>query len=221
MGSSPLTRGKPSPHIPRSLAERLIPAHAGKTRCGISSRAQVRAHPRSRGENFQTQVMPRLQAGSSPLTRGKHWSTIWQGISAGLIPAHAGKTRRATKRAVRSRAHPRSRGENLSHTARMNVETGSSPLTRGKPSWHLMLCEAHRLIPAHAGKTAPSTSSPWAGWAHPRSRGENERHRRSHRLYPGSSPLTRGKPDLTMEDATALGLIPAHAGKTRMRTLST
>ena len=30
----------------------------------------------------------------------------------------------------------------------------------------------------------------------------------------GSSPLTRGKPDLTMEDATALGLIPAHAGKT-------
>ena len=30
----------------------------------------------------------------------------------------------------------------------------------------------------------------------------------------GSSPLTRGKPDLTMEDATALGLIPTHAGKT-------
>ena len=33
----------------------------------------------------------------------------------------------------------------------------------------------------------------------------------------GSSPLTRGKPDLTMEDATALGLIPAHAGKTSSR----
>ena len=34
----------------------------------------------------------------------------------------------------------------------------------------------------------------------------------------GSSPLTRGKPDLTMEDATALGLIPAHAGKTLTHT---
>ena len=50
--------------------------------------------------------------------------------------------------------------------------------------------------------------------AHPRSRGENAGTTVPPMVTVGSSPLTRGKPDLTMEDATALGLIPAHAGKT-------
>ena len=33
------------------LADRLIPAHAGKTRLMSAGMIQVRAHPRSRGEN--------------------------------------------------------------------------------------------------------------------------------------------------------------------------
>ena len=56
--------------------------------------------------------------------------------------------------------------------------------------------------------------------AHPRSRGEN------HGLPPpgwpvtGSSPLTRGKPRAARPRAHWRGLIPAHAGKTRMRPRS-
>ena len=78
-------------------------------------------------------------------------------VLAGLIPAHAGKTRRPCGKTRGSRAHPRSRGENAFVVAYNKSETGSSPLTRGK------LCEgaewrARRgLIPAHAGKTTGTT----------------------------------------------------------------
>ena len=50
-GSSPLTRGKPAAQRLSDLRERLIPAHAGKTRPGFGSSI----------------ICP----GSSPLTRGK------------------------------------------------------------------------------------------------------------------------------------------------------
>ena len=51
-GSSPLTRGKRLGVGKRQRADRLIPAHAGKTLVQANPRASCRAHPRSRGENF-------------------------------------------------------------------------------------------------------------------------------------------------------------------------
>ena len=50
-GSSPLTRGKRPVGEPFPRPERLIPAHAGKTRRSLSTAKTARAHPRSRGEN--------------------------------------------------------------------------------------------------------------------------------------------------------------------------
>ena len=72
-----------------------------------------------------------------------------------------------------------------------------------------------RLIPAHAGKTAPHDAGAWRVPAHPRSRGENSLAQTSNSLSWGSSPLTRGKPAAKFPELNALGLIPAHAGKTR------
>ena len=50
-GSSPLTRGKPTPVLGARLRVRLIPAHAGKTTSWEPSPSPTQAHPRSRGEN--------------------------------------------------------------------------------------------------------------------------------------------------------------------------
>ena len=50
--------------------------------------------------------------GSSPLTRGKLRSAATARMSAGLIPAHAGKTAAAWQACAACAAHPRSRGEN-------------------------------------------------------------------------------------------------------------
>ena len=92
-GSSPLTRGKlPVPPDPVP-DQRLIPAHAGKTRPERGRRGPQTAHPRSRGENLSADETPPPPAGSSPLTRGKRSPGLPSSSRAGLIPAHAGKTR--------------------------------------------------------------------------------------------------------------------------------
>ena len=93
-GSSPLTRGKLSVAMGGATLQRLIPAHAGKTISVATALVSQRAHPRSRGENFITTMYGLGLRGSSPLTRGKPVVEFAADRPRGLIPAHAGKTRR-------------------------------------------------------------------------------------------------------------------------------
>ena len=156
-GSSPLTRGKPLDIHSASLSARLIPTHAGKTTAPPSRDADHGAHPRSRGENNSARSDARGVTGSSPLTRGKPISQLPARRTSRLIPAHAGKTMICFSGFTRTRAHPRSRGENVLTVMQDSTTSGSSPLTRGK---HLTLVRAlpqEGLIPAHAGKTGSPT----------------------------------------------------------------
>ena len=131
-GSSPLTRGKRRLGNDEHARERLIPAHAGKTRSRLRSAPSGPAHPRSRGENEAT-FGPKIESmGSSPLTRGKPPTPKSIHGDSRLIPAHAGKTRVAAGEIGYNRAHPRSRGENFDVTELLVRNSGSSPLTRGK-----------------------------------------------------------------------------------------
>ena len=116
-GSSPLTRGKQIVCLDQVAPERLIPAHAGKTRPDPAPRRLSAAHPRSRGENEEE--YPRVARGLR------------------LIPAHAGKTRFRPDQDRAYPAHPRSRGENVSMAPLGSQGWGSSPLTRGK---HFLTC---------------------------------------------------------------------------------
>ena len=153
--------------------------------------------------------------GSSPLTRGKPGGGLVDEAGMRLIPAHAGKTSSLAASAGAVRAHPRSRGENPHARMTPLQASGSSPLTRGKPRPSVHHASSGRLIPAHAGKTPRRwLSTPWRA-AHPRSRGENS-HRMGGTEFPeGSSPLTRGKLVHLFGGDLLIGLIPAHAGKTR------
>ena len=172
-GSSPLTRGKRTRRAPPHVGGRLIPAHAGKTTaraglCGLRT-----AHPRSRGENNGKNAVLEIREGSSPLTRGKRGGLAGRSCGSGLIPAHAGKTTSSTRHQRRSRAHPRSRGENGVCVLQGPASQGSSPLTRGKRSVCAPGTGFPGLIPAHAGKTAGLRREDERHRAHPRSRGEN------------------------------------------------
>ena len=162
-------------------------------RTGVDS--PRKAHPRSRGENLADLFIDAAAQGSSPLTRGK---------------LAARRPRRE-----RPRAHPRSRGENQVMVRMRVFRVGSSPLTRGKRFPAPAVWVMTRLIPAHAGKTRQWPGRSGAPWAHPRSRGENDQGAPDHGWPVGSSPLTRGKPGCTIRRARCIGLIPAHAGKTR------
>ena len=219
-GSSPLTRGKLRHFLAQARRGRLIPAHAGKTRCLESLLRRTRAHPRSRGENEESVPPCGGREGSSPLTRGKHGGQVSDGLPPGLIPAHAGKTQPRRRRHSARRAHPRSRGENGHCVPDFEAGVGSSPLTRGKLFGGDLLIICHRLIPAHAGKTEPYRTPNPADQAHPRSRGENTLGSALAHQPPGSSPLTPGKPPPRAVRGADLRLIPAHAGKTVLRRVS-
>ena len=173
------------------------------------------AHPRSRGENVLRYAHDYHPPGSSPLTRGKRQRHRGRHQGNGLIPAHAGKTTGRGLRAQQGRAHPRSRGENTANGQTWGLGVGSSPLTRGKPAGRAAGQAVAGLIPAHAGKTSSQRRSPTMRRAHPRSRGENGHGRREHLRPRGSSPLTRGKHVAHRVERREVGLIPAHAGKTR------
>ena len=232
--SSPLTRGKLAARQRRVPQAGFIPAHAGKTRWLRARSPPKRAHSRSRGENvdwFRSYLLPVGSSpltqgkrcpdsipggpqGSSPLTRGKRRRfREWPGRTR-LIPAHAGKTRQCPPWFPDRTAHPRSRGENLVDSLYGVLRAGSSPLTRGKHISARLDALDEGLIPAHAGKTRPSSDSSPDHRAHPRSRGENAS-RDAHNSEPtGSSPLTRGKLPGKNDSCAGAGLIPAHAGKT-------
>ena len=111
-GSSPLTRGKLRDLRKDVQMAGLIPAHAGKTASSRRLTAATAAHPRSRGENETQAANASVDAGSSPLTRGKLTPVDLGDVAEGLIPAHAGKTTVARTWPPPPPAHPRSRGEN-------------------------------------------------------------------------------------------------------------
>ena len=195
-------------------ASGLIPAHAGKTLTHTAGGGRGWAHPRSRGENGSSSISVRRNRGSSPLTRGKLCTSTLRGTCGGLIPAHAGKTHTAAPNSRLSRAHPRSRGENMSMHENLGSWSGSSPLTRGKPRPQGRQARRQGLIPAHAGKTRASSRRRTGIRAHPRSRGENSDGSGATIYGAGSSPLTRGKHLADRVHEFTHGLIPAHAGKT-------
>ena len=214
-GSSPLTRGKLLSLTKICGLRRLIPAHAGKTFVGVDEGGGGGAHPRSRGENGTRIDCDMTRRGSSPLTRGKPRRRARCRSGGRLIPAHAGKTSTVTRLLASRAAHPRSRGENTGSCGPPQVPRGSSPLTRGKRQARR---DTHRhagLIPAHAGKTHTRSRGRARGAAHPRSRGENPWTVCPKSDAAGSSPLTRGKRAHAVGWGWRVGLIPAHAGKTR------
>ena len=155
-----------------------------------------------------------MHVGSSPLTRGKPDALAHADCRQRLIPAHAGKTAQRVRLLPVRRAHPRSRGENKAAAGARTGETGSSPLTRGKPDDHGPYGLAVGLIPAHAGKTDDQGRRRAGVPAHPRSRGENGNKTATAKQPHGSSPLTRGKRRRGGVERRRWGLIPAHAGKT-------
>ena len=152
--------------------------------------------------------------GSSPRMRGKPRRGFPRVARGRLIPAHAGKTSRASSKSWLAWAHPRACGENSQAPANTRRFRGSSPRMRGKPLNLHVSNAVGRLIPAHAGKTSCKKWTLKTSRAHPRACGENLRASPQTTQGRGSSPRMRGKRRGSRVSASASRLIPAHAGKT-------
>ena len=131
-----------------------------------------------------------------------------------IIPAHAGQTRPGTRPASRWSDHPRACGANVAVPVTLIMVPGSSPRMRGKHMHMDMSSIAARIIPAHAGQTAPVCNPNRPPPDHPRACGANEViYERLSQLI-GSSPRMRGKPITPVVTPKQQRIIPAHAGQT-------
>ena len=130
------------------------------------------------------------------------------------IPAHAGKTWAEMGVGMSFPEHPRARGENAVATTGKITFYGTSPRTRGKLKHQSDTWLRVRNIPAHAGKTRVVSVTIGNIQEHPRARGENASEPGTLAFANGTSPRTRGKPNLRIQPKPHLRNIPAHAGKT-------
>ena len=93
---------------------------------------------------------------------------------------------------------------------------GSSPHTRGLLPDVVGAVAVGGIIPAHAGFTARCPCRVWWRGDHPRTRGVYARSDTAAAPDRGSSPHTRGLLAVHVHVAGAGGIIPAHAGFTRL-----
>ena len=110
-GSSPLVRGSVGV-AQRFIDEgRFIPARAGISARPCALRCPLSVHPRSCGDQPQTQGGHQGQNGSSPLVRGSDLVANWSRSVMRFIPARAGISKRLSRNAALCAVHPRSCGD--------------------------------------------------------------------------------------------------------------
>ncbi len=156
-GSSPRMRGTGDHGDGCDLLARFIPAHAGNSRCGGSSRPIGTVHPRACGEQGRLDRRFWNAYGSSPRMRGTvRWGRIVRACGR-FIPAHAGNSRsRCVGYGIPS-VHPRACGEQERTCLMSEVVSGSSPRMRRTEATVSRWEKGERFIPAHAGNSGKKT----------------------------------------------------------------
>ena len=137
----------------------IIPAHAGLTRLQQSLRQFARDHPRACGAHTSILPISVAMRGSSPRMRGSQPPMCMVRRPHGIIPAHAGLTRRALKPLVLLGDHPRACGAHPCWSLSEMPSAGSSPRMRGSPAEKRHEESTRGIIPAHAGLTRKSMPS--------------------------------------------------------------
>ena len=152
--------------------------------------------------------------GSSPHTRGARDRVFLRRLGERIIPAYAGSTARPSTSSAAFADHPRIRGEHdVSHITPLALD-GSSPHTRGAPLICITDDPDVGIIPAYAGSTTSTASTPPWRRDHPRIRGEHSRRTDTCPYPTGSSPHTRGAHLRRISHFLDDRIIPAYAGST-------
>ena len=200
IGSSPHTRGAPSPGCSRRPSSRIIPAYAGSTNFLGAPDSVASDHPRIRGEHSMGSLFTGYGGGSSPHTRG---------------------ARKKPNPSQPARGdHPRIRGEHGRPPPSTAERSGSSPHTRGAPHRGFSRACEGGIIPAYAGSTRRRPAKSAATPDHPRIRGEHDCSIYFTNFPTGSSPHTRGALSRAWPRRRPSGIIPAYAGSTSSRKMT-
>ena len=145
-----------------------------------------------RGEYQVVGVLYDRDAGSPPLARGIRCTEEYNPLIPRITPACAGNTKHLLKNPLRTKDHPRLRGEYFSLNATPDMILGSPPLARGILSSINSIVSGYGITPACAGNTIKKRHCPTAPGDHPRLRGEYQQRVWNSMTRSGSPPLARG-----------------------------
>ena len=129
-------------------------------------------------------------------------------------PAHAGNTVPPAVRARSWAVYPRPRGEYENTDNIIRNLQGLPPPTRGIQHQVVVITDAGRSTPAHAGNTPSAGGENQRKAVYPRPRGEYVMANDDEDLAQGLPPPTRGIPMGTAVTDAFKGSTPAHAGNT-------
>ena len=214
-GSPPPMRGKGAAKPGANVFDRITPAHAGKSSAFNSADARGKDHPRPCGEKLEGTIEEAVKGGSPPPMRGKDAGGHYLMPARRITPAHAGKSRHPPDAILGVRDHPRPCGEKRRGRASEAQHRGSPPPMRGKVHIGIKSFLIVGITPAHAGKSYLFSQIFLFAKDHPRPCGEKSGKRCFSRLLPGSPPPMRGKVAAARQHPSAVGITPAHAGKSR------
>ncbi len=213
-GLSPLARGTRRQRIVRLPLHRFIPAGAGNTSTLSITTDREPVYPRWRGEHPNGSALSYPQIGLSPLARGTLTEVMVETQNFRFIPAGAGNTAPLKICTKAIAVYPRWRGEHYFCNAQRYSRIGLSPLARGTLAKQTSGYAWCRFIPAGAGNTKFILINTAFVSVYPRWRGEHFTTIGGHATAHGLSPLARGTPPRTHEQAITDRFIPAGAGNT-------
>ena len=213
-------RGKAKAHLITRLALGITPAHAGKSQSPPYNAPCTGDHPRACGEKGGAVSFASPVPGSPPRMRGKDITGAGLIGSKRITPAHAGKRQRWASATDGSWDHPRACGEKYREKSDRLLKRGSPPRMRGKGHAVVSLAHIAGITPAHAGKSTRWSRSCRRWWDHPRACGEKRSLLNMGFDGKGSPPRMRGKGFPFVNRVLAVGITPAHAGKSGLHDLS-
>ena len=220
---------------------RFIPACAGNSGACRWRMFLLTVHPRVCGELAMSRSRVLARTGSSPRVRGTPQASAWRHGHWRFIPACAGNSRRGLERVHESAgSSPRVRGTRPKPPKMGELRRfipacagnsgcgeqdalgsrGSSPRVRGTPSQRPRRLRAGRFIPACAGNSPARWPTGAACPVHPRVCGELLISPMLKTYCAGSSPRVRGTRLASSGVVAWCRFIPACAGNSRCRMMS-
>ena len=155
LGSPPLARGTGKLHRCDMRYAGITPACAGNSWYIKCNKRERRDHPRLRGEQSLSLMLPCRGLGSPPLARGTDrvfWSK-WAVFR--ITPACAGNRKSWKVKLMVQWDHPRLRGEQRGFLIVFIGKRGSPPLARGTVLWAVAQNGKLGITPACAGNRNP------------------------------------------------------------------
>jgi len=193
---------------------RLTPTRVGTTTSVSPGLPVVSAHPHTRGDDISPDRRARESTGSPPHAWGRPHNVNNERSEIGLTPTRVGTTTSLQCPSTPVRAHPHTRGDDWRSGWSARKRLGSPPHAWGRRLDVGKRSRGSRLTPTRVGTTRAASVIGTNSWAHPHTRGDDQRQLRQGLRSSGSPPHAWGRLIVRIAGQDVQRLTPTRVGTT-------